>query len=385
MEITLSIPFGYEPSDEIRKLLEDFRDMVNFCIDRALKHNVTSFAKLRKLVYEEWKSRWDYSTHYCHSACRVATSMLKSWRRLKRKGLAKGDKPVARKLFMQLDSLLVKYEGDRIRISIKPRKFLYIQLKFGDYQRKFIEEWRNGGLRVGEVSINETRILIPFRKDVDLTNPSEWIAIDVNESNVTGFSSNPHILRIETNLREIRSAYFEKRQKIQKLSKYKPLTAKRLLRKYSDRERHRVKDLCHKVAKRIVEVAKLNGFGIVMEDLKWMRRRINYSRRMNRRLHSLPYRKLQFYIEYKARLNGLPVEYVDPRRTSSLCPICGDKLAPNGHRHLKCEKCGYEADRDVVACLNLLKRNPRCGESPLPPKAAYEAFKAEAERIVIKC
>ena len=58
MEITLSVSFGYESNDEIRKLLEDFRDMVNFCIDKALQNKATSFAKLRKLVYSEWKTRW---------------------------------------------------------------------------------------------------------------------------------------------------------------------------------------------------------------------------------------------------------------------------------------------------------------------------------------
>jgi len=161
---------------------------------------------------------------------RVATSMLKSFRRLKRKGIAKSDKPVARKLFMQLDSLLVKYEGERLRISVKPRRFLYIKLKYGDYQRRFIEEWRAGKLRVGEVSINETKVLVPFRKDVDLTNPRDWIAIDVNESNVTAVSTNPHVLRFEHNLREIRSRYFERRRKIQKLSKFKPITSKRLIK-----------------------------------------------------------------------------------------------------------------------------------------------------------
>ncbi|MBS7617356.1 transposase [Candidatus Bathyarchaeota archaeon] len=82
---------------------------------------------------------------------------------------------------------------------------------------------------------------------------------------------------------------------------------------------------------------------------------------------------------------GLPVVYVDPKHSSSLCSMCGDKLAPNGYRLLKCEKCGYEEDRDVIACLNLLKRNPRCGELPLPLKAIDEALKAEVERIVIKC
>ncbi|MEM0049078.1 MAG: hypothetical protein QW424_00300 [Candidatus Bathyarchaeia archaeon] len=56
VELTLSVPFGYEPNDGIRRLLAGFRDMVNFCIRKALEHNVTGFASLRKLVYKEWKN-----------------------------------------------------------------------------------------------------------------------------------------------------------------------------------------------------------------------------------------------------------------------------------------------------------------------------------------
>ena len=88
---------------------------------------------------------------------------------------------------------------------------------------------------------------------------------------------------------------------------------------------------------------------------------------MNRRLHAWNFRKLQSYIEYKARLEGLPVEYITPKQTSSLCPICGGKLAPNGHRRLKC-RCGYENDRDIIACMNMLKMRG----APFPLKAAYE-------------
>ena len=73
------------------------------------------------------------------------------------------------------------------------------------------------------------------------------------------------------------------------------------------------------------------GFGIVVENLKGMKKQIRYGKRMNRRLHTLPYRRLQSYIEYKAKLAGLPAVYVNPRGTSSLCPICGGKLASNGH------------------------------------------------------
>ena len=85
-------------------------------------------------------------------------------------------------------------------------------------------------------------------------------------------------------------------------------------------------------------------------------------------------------IEYKAKIEGLPVIYVDARNTSSMCPVCGGKLkkAPNGHRMLRCD-CGYENDRDVIACLNLLRRNPRCGELPFPPNAFYEVTPKEED------
>jgi putative transposase len=375
VECVLGVSFGYEPNDEIRKLLEDFRDMVNFCIDYAYSKRITSYARLRKGVYEEWKRRWDHSTHFCHSACKIALAMLKTYRKKHREG-----KPEVKKLFMQLDPMLYRFYGDKIRISVKPRRFIFLELKYGEYQKKFVDAWREGKLKTGEVTLNETKIIIPFKKEVDLQNPSDWIAIDVNKSNMTAVSSNPHILKIEHNLRTIHTTHFNIRRNIQKLGKHKPKTAQRLLKKYAYRERAKAKDLCHKISRVIVDFAKQHGFGILMEDLKGIRKRIKYGRGLNRRLHTWNFRKLQFYVEYKAKLEGLPVEYVNPKGTSSLCPTCGGRLAPNGYRQLKC-RCGYENDRDITACVNML----RMRGAPLPLKATHEANKAEVERIVIKC
>ena len=371
MEVVFGVPFGYEPGDGLRKLLEDFRDMVNFCIDYAYRRRVTSYARLRKGIYDEWKRIWDYSSHFCHSACKIALAMLNH-----REG-----KPETRKLFMQLDPMLYKFYGDKIRVSVKPRKFIFIDLKYGEYQEKFTDAWREGKLKTGEITINETKVIVPFKKEVDMQNPNDWIAIDVNETNVTAVSSNPHVLRIDHELRAIHTTYFNIRRRIQKLAKHKPITANRLMKKYSRREERRVRDLCHKISREIVDLAKQHGFGILMEDLKGIRGRINHGRMLNRRLHSWNFRKLQSNIEYKAKLEGLPVIYVNPKGTSSLCPICGGEIvASNGHRLLKCLKCGYENNRDIVACLNML----RMRGAPLPLKAAGKAFKAEVERIVIK-
>jgi putative transposase len=63
-----------------------------------------------------------------------------------------------------------------------------------------------------------------------MANPKDWIAIDINESNVTAVSSNPHILKMEHELRTIHTTYFNIRRRIQKLAKEKPKTAQRLLK-----------------------------------------------------------------------------------------------------------------------------------------------------------
>ena len=47
-----------------------------------------------------------------------------------------------------------------------------------------------------------------------------------------------------------------------------------LLAKYGRREKNSVKDILHKVSKTIVEFVKVRGCGIILEDLKGIRKRI---------------------------------------------------------------------------------------------------------------
>ena len=57
-----------------------------------------------------------------------------------------------------------------------------------------------------------------------------------------------------------------------------------------------------------------------------------------------------------AMKHGVPLAIVNPNGTSSECPKCDSKLEENGYRRLKCPKCGFEADRDIIGKLNIRKR-----------------------------
>jgi putative transposase len=59
---------------------------------------------------------------------------------------------------MQLDPMLYRFYGDRIRVSVKPRRFISIELNHGEYLKRFIDAWREGKLKTGEITVNENKI-----------------------------------------------------------------------------------------------------------------------------------------------------------------------------------------------------------------------------------
>ncbi|OYT26832.1 MAG: hypothetical protein B6V02_00960, partial [Thermoprotei archaeon ex4572_64] len=112
------------------------------------------------------------------------------------------------------------------------------------------------------------------------------------------------------------------------------------------------------ISTRIVnEIVKKNA-SIIMEDLRNLKFNVlsNVRKDWRIKLNLLTYRKLQHKIEYKLSWYGYEVYYVNPRNTSSICPRCNSKSVNNGYRKLKCIKCGFEADRDAIACLNILRK-----------------------------
>ncbi len=64
-------------------------------------------------------------------------------------------------------------------------------------------------------------------------------------------------------------------------------------------------------------------------------------------------------LSYKAESAGGKVVRVDPQHTSQLCSGCGSKPKEKltlAIRHYRCEYCGFEADRDINAAMNILQR-----------------------------
>jgi len=46
-----AVEVSYQLSEDVLKLLETFKDMVNYCIQAGLENNITSRFRLTKVVY----------------------------------------------------------------------------------------------------------------------------------------------------------------------------------------------------------------------------------------------------------------------------------------------------------------------------------------------
>ncbi len=109
----------------------------------------------------------------------------------------------------------------------------------------------------------------------------------------------------------------------------------------------------HTIANEIVVYAKqFSKPVIVMERLNGIRE--NGSAKLNRRLHTWSFQKLQQYIEYKANLEGIPVTYISPKNTSKRCHRCGH-VAQGNSREFRCPKCGLVYNRDLNAAINIAR------------------------------
>ncbi|MDH2907670.1 MAG: transposase [Candidatus Nitrosotalea sp.] len=113
------------------------------------------------------------------------------------------------------------------------------------------------------------------------------------------------------------------------------------------------------MSKDVVQRAMESKSMIILEDLKGIRKLYRkgngQGNKYRRKLNSWSFYELQRQITYKAEWEGIPVGFVDPKRTSQLCPTCGGKLQEDGfhRRKLLCINCKRTMDRDVAASMNI--------------------------------
>jgi putative transposase len=156
--------------------------------------------------------------------------------------------------------------------------------------------------------------------------------------------------------RFLRRRFAHKRKDIQKSKNYK------VLKHINTKEQRIMKDIDHKISRQIISFALTNHVSTIkMEKLSNIRKHVTITTRKsckndkankkirseNRAINSWSFYRLANFIQYKAKLVGINVVYVNPAFTSQKCPCCGELNHAND-RNYKCSHCHKHFHRDMV-------------------------------------
>lgn len=154
----------------------------------------------------------------------------------------------------------------------------------------------------------------------------------------------------------LRRKYKELRKK---LGKAKKLNA---IKRINDKESRIMKDINHKISKKIVDFAVENNCGTInLENLSDIRQTSRTRGKNKQSLHSWTFYQLASFVEYKAYNLGIKIEYINPQYTSQECPVCHTRNKTNT-REYKCA-CGYKTHRDRLGALNIAQKSNLDGKS----------------------
>jgi len=198
-------------------------------------------------------------------------------------------------------------------ITIEPRQ-LYLEF---DLSKAWFKK-RVDDCDLGELILKEDELIITFRKQVNEPKPERKIAWDLNLLSMDGFCDRGWIRVDLKRLYTLHTTYENLRRKIQSLRKTKPKTARRLMQKYSQRYRNRVKDYLHKLTAKLAKELKdyEHGFENLEKQGMFGKRRTH-----NRVVSKQNWMQIIALMGYKAN-----VKLLDPHNSTKTCPRCGGRM-----------------------------------------------------------
>jgi putative transposase len=304
-----------------------FRQMVNDCIRIGLENNCSTMKKLSLLSYHKLENYSILSSYKLNAISQAAGRLCQMKQSIKR-GI-KTKSPYVRKPFL-VNCYGFKINGCLLSIPFKPRHQINILLN--DYTQEILLDQT---LKVRSFCMSETGISLCIQKQVEQIKCENAIGIDRNLRNVTA-GNNEHVVFYKTNkLLSIKENTIHARAGL-KRNDYK--MKQKFFQKFNQRMQDRTKKFLHKISKQIVDKAKETKSAIVFENLKGIRKLYRKGNGQGNK--------------YRRRI---PVIFIDPKRTSMLCPVCGKRIQEDrqNRRKLWCNNCMKSMDRDVVASLNI--------------------------------
>ena len=230
-------------------------------------------------------------------------------------------------------------------------------------------QFPNNFLKINQVELDHKYIFVSVEiQDKPLQTVTHYLGVDRNTTGhcaVVALPETGKVYKLGKRAFHIHRKYKQIRKHLQENN------AKLKLKKLSKREKNIIRDINHKISRKVVEIAQENKCGIKLEKLSGIRKQGDKKVKKNKSgesfkssINSWEFYQLQSMIEYKSRICGIPVVYIAPQYTSQRCSKCG-LIGIRSKKKFSCPSCGHvdHADSNAafnIAALELSNTNTEC-------------------------
>ena len=295
---------------------------------------------------------------YCHKAVLKNRSLVKRGSTIRTKA---PNLPILQKPCCYINNQNYRLKDNCIEFPMMindKSKRISVFVKLTDRQKALFSNAKFGTMRI--VTKNHTLVaqIVYEVSEPELKSDGNVMGVDLGiKCPAVSYCSDGNI-KFYGNGRKnkyMRRHYAYLRKKLQTSKKMKAV------KRINDKEQRIMRDIDHKLSHDIVETAVAHNVKVIkLEQLKNIRSTTRKSRKNNHSLHTWSFYRLAQFIEYKAKLAGISVEYVNPAYTSQTCPICGNVHHAND-RNYTCE-CGFHIHRDLLGAMNICNSTEFVGD-----------------------
>jgi IS605 OrfB family transposase len=338
----------------LKQTYEAFFSMVKEAL--GCVSDVGSRAELHNKTYEKFRGKYDVASQLVIEATSYAWSMRKTL-----------DEDIG-KCVVRFDKRLFSFKQTNRGNPVLSLRLNHERIGFpisqdGAYQR--LQMHLKDGWKITSIMMKRNlKFLAVLSKDFpEPPYKPNWMGVDVNSSKIAvSIISKEKVLKQTyfgqgVSIKQFR--FEERRAKLQSYRDKDSSKAGLKLKRLSGKQSNYVRTRVWQIANEIVKLAKQFNANIAIERLRHLRKHKGmWVKKSRRKVNRIPYALFIHALKCVAEREGVFVKEIKPNYTSQTCPRCGHTGKENwmGYVYFKCAKCGYEADRDRVASLNLALR-----------------------------
>ena len=327
---------------KLQATVKRFNEAASWLAKRAFESKTANKVALQKLYYGELRALFGLSAQM---AIRCIAQVVEAYKRDKAK--CPTFRPFAA---MPYDQRILSFKGpDRVSLLTLEGRVI-IPTIMGRYQsERFTPAVGQSDL----VRRKDGKWFLLVVVDVPDGTPiptTDFIGVDLGIANIATDSEGESFSG--GTVKGLRHRHTRLRSKLQAKG---TKSAKRLLKKRRRKESLFARHVNHCISKKLVAKAQGTNRGIALEDLKGIRSRIRLRKPQRRIQHSWAFSQLRLFVEYKAKLAGVPVVLVNPCNTSRTCPQCGcvDNANRPSQASFSCVSCAFSGHADYIAAENI--------------------------------